>query len=79
MDLEVIIETIVSFPHEGYSGIATNPARDHNGDVTDWVIDLAFEIADALEPGGFYSARIPQGDSAVASFVHGVQEAHGHE
>lgn len=76
IDLGVIIDAIVSFDHEDY-GIGINPALDARGGVTDWAIDLAMEIADALEPGGVRTAKISQGDSAVTSFVQGVQEARG--
>lgn len=88
IDLGAIIDAIVMFPFNEYvfgpdSYLELQP-RDQHGDVREWVIDLAMEIADALEPGGTFTASVPRGDSSAAaashmlgSFVHGIQEAHG--
>ena len=76
-DLERILTAILEFDFTDYEHVDLVNKGSLTGGVEDWVIDLAMDIADALEPGGVHTARIPQDDSAVASFVRGVQEARG--
>lgn len=89
IDLGTIIDTIVAFNFNDYvlgpdSYLELSPL-DPRGNVREWVIDLAIEVAEALEPGIMHSASVagvPGDDSAAAAmshmherFVRGVQEA----
>lgn len=72
--LEAIITAIIEFDFADYDHVDLINKGDLAHGVEDWVIDLAVEISDALEPGGAYTAKHATRARLNEQFVTGVQE-----